>query len=92
MRRISENVFGILKNCWRVFRRSFHLEPQKIKSVILPVIIFHSWLRRNSEIAKVHVPQSLIYREDLDNDKVLKTHEEVTPPLNHHCTKSEVFH
>ena len=31
MWRISENGFGILANCWSVFRRPFSLEPEKVK-------------------------------------------------------------
>ena len=30
MRRISENAFGILANRWRVFRKPFLLEPEKV--------------------------------------------------------------
>ena len=40
MRRISENVFGILANCWRAFRRSFSLEPEKVKMLHLLLLHF----------------------------------------------------
>ena len=72
MRRISENAFGILANRWRVFRRSFHLNPKMFESVTLTVITLHNWLKRNSEIGKVYVPQSLIGSEDLDNGEVIE--------------------
>ena len=63
MRRISENAFGITASGWRVFRRAFHLEPEKVMSVTPAVITFHNWLRRNSKIGKLYVPQSLIDRQ-----------------------------
>ena len=46
MRRISENGFGILANCWLVFRRPFSLEPEKVKVITLAAITIHNWLRK----------------------------------------------
>ena len=34
MRRISENAFGILANSWRLFRKPFLLEPEKVKAIL----------------------------------------------------------
>lgn len=45
MRRILENAFDILENHWRVFSRSFHLEPEKFKSVTLVGITLHVGLK-----------------------------------------------
>ena len=38
-RRISENAFGILANRWRVFRKPFALQPEKVKIVTFSVLI-----------------------------------------------------
>ena len=63
MRRISENVFGILANCWTAFRRSFSLEPEKVKNVTLATITLHNWLRKDSSYGKVYIPSELVYNE-----------------------------
>ena len=42
MPRISENGFGILANRWRVFRRPFSLEPEKVKVISLAAITLHN--------------------------------------------------
>ena len=42
MRRISENGFGILANRWRVFRRPFPFEPEKVKFIVLATITLHN--------------------------------------------------
>ena len=60
----------MLANHWRVFRRSFHLEPEKVKSVTLAVITLPDLLRRNSEIGRVYVPQRLMDSEDPNNGEV----------------------
>ena len=72
MRRISENAFGILTNHWKVFRIPFHLNPKKVKSVTLALITLHNWLRSNSKIGKVYVPQLLIDCEDPDDGEVIE--------------------
>ena len=68
---IRECLYYLLANHWRVFRRSFHLEPKKVKSVTLAAITLPDWLRRNSEIGKVYVPQWLIDPKDPDNGEVI---------------------
>ena len=59
MRRISENIFGILANCWRVFRKPFSLKPEKAKMITLLAITFHNWLRKVSTYEKVYISPSL---------------------------------
>ena len=44
MRRISENGFGILANRWRVFRRPFSLEPEKVKVIIISYCIYTMYI------------------------------------------------
>ena len=53
-RRISENVFGILANRWRVFRKAFLLEPEKVKVIPYPVLILHNFLRSESTTGKIY--------------------------------------
>ena len=54
MRRISENGFGILANRWRVFRRPFSLEPEKVKVTSHAAITLHNWLRKDSTYRRVY--------------------------------------
>ena len=65
MRRISENGFGILANRWRVFRRPFSLEPEKIKAIALATIRLHNWLRKDSSYGKVYILSELVDNEDI---------------------------
>ena len=46
-RRISENAFGILANRWRVLRKPFSLQPEKVK-ITFATLILHNWLRSES--------------------------------------------
>ena len=55
MRRISEDGFGIFTNCWRVFRKSFPLEPEKVKMITLAAITIHNWLLKDSTHGKVYI-------------------------------------
>ena len=57
MGRISENAFGILANLWRVFRKPFLLEPEKVKAITLAVLSLHNWLRKESDIGKAYFHQ-----------------------------------
>ena len=66
MRRISEKGFDILANKWRVFRRPFSLEPEKVKIVILAAITIHNWLRSESKIGKIDIPVGLTDRENIE--------------------------
>ena len=70
-RRISENAFGILANRWRVFRKPFALQPEKVKIVTFSVLILHNWLRSESKSGKIYVPSNLIDFEDIGNDTII---------------------
>ena len=59
-RRISENVFGILANRWRVFRKPF----QKVKVITYSVLILHIFLRSESTTGKIYIPPNLIDFDD----------------------------
>ena len=45
MRRISENVFGIWLNRFRVFTTSIALTPDKAKDITMATIVLHTMLR-----------------------------------------------
>ena len=49
MRRISENVFGIWSNRFRVFTTSVALAPDKAKDITMATIVLHNMLRSKSK-------------------------------------------
>ena len=72
MRCISENAFGILANRWRVFRKPFLLESEKVKAITLAVFTLHNWLRKESDIGKVYFSPTLVDREDLETGGIIE--------------------
>ena len=46
-RRISENMFGILANRWRVFHTAMHLSPERAISVTLSALILLNYLLKS---------------------------------------------
>ena len=70
-RRISESAFGILANCWRVLRKPFSLQPEKVKIITFAILILHNWLRSESSSGRIYVPPNLIDVEDLSNDEII---------------------
>ena len=72
MRRISENAFGILVNRWRVFRKPFFLEPEKVKAITLVVLTLYNWLRKESDIGKVYFSPILVDREDPETGEIIE--------------------
>ena len=67
-RQISENAFGILANRWRIFRRPFALEPEKVKIITLSALIMHNWLQSVLSSGKIYIPQSLVNSEDTSHE------------------------
>ena len=47
-RRISENLFGIIANRWRVFRSVILLPPETIEHLVLAALTLHNFLRKSS--------------------------------------------
>ena len=47
-RRISENLFGIVANRWRVFRSVILLPPETIEHLVLAALTLHNSLRKSS--------------------------------------------
>ena len=72
MRRISENGFGILANRWRVFRRPFVLQPEKVKVITLATIALHNWLRSESSTGKIYIPVGLADYENIETGEIIE--------------------
>ena len=70
-RRISESAFGILANCWRVLRKPFSLQPEKVKIITFAILILHNWLISESSSERIYVAPNLIDVEDLSNDEII---------------------
>ena len=70
MRCISENGFGILANRWKVFRRQFSLEPEKVYVIALAAITVCNWLRKDSGYGKVYIPNELFDNEDITTGEI----------------------
>jgi hypothetical protein len=58
-RRISENVFGILANRWRIFRSPIALEPEKVEKVVMGILTLHNWLR-SGQSENIYTPPGLL--------------------------------
>ena len=48
VRRISESLFGILENRWRIYHTVMSLEPAAVESVILATLALHNMLMTSS--------------------------------------------
>ena len=46
-RRISENLFGILANRWRIFFTTINLQPIHIENIVLSALVLHNMLIKN---------------------------------------------
>ena len=46
-RRISENLFGILANRWRIFFTTINLEPKHVENIVLSALVLHNMLIKN---------------------------------------------
>ena len=62
-RRISENLFGILANRWRVFLTTMSVPPESIENIVLAALVLHNFLRKSSS-KSVYCPIGLIDSED----------------------------
>ncbi|KAK7162507.1 hypothetical protein R3I93_006733 [Phoxinus phoxinus] len=45
-RRVVENAFGILSQCWRVYQRRLQVAPETADSIVKATCILHNFLRR----------------------------------------------
>ena len=63
MTRTSENRFGTLENRWRLFRKPFSFQLEKVKLIKLAAFILRSWLWKESPYENVYIFPSLCYSE-----------------------------
>ena len=66
-RRISENLFGILANRWRVFLTTMHLSPERATSVTLCALALHNFLLKSSSKG-IYCFAGLIDQEDSEGN------------------------
>ena len=58
MQSISEILFGILGNRWRIFLTTINLEPKYVEDVILAAIILHNMLIKSPNSVNAYHPTS----------------------------------
>ena len=46
-RRISENLFGIVANKWRIFHQPLNLSPEKYRTITTCALVLHNFLRKS---------------------------------------------
>ena len=68
-RRLSENLFGIMANRWRVFRSILVLPPDTIQSLVMAALVLHNYLRRSSS-RNTYCPTGLVDSEDRNGDVI----------------------
>ena len=49
-RRIVENAFGILVQCWRIFSRKLNLLPDNADSIIKACVVLHNFLMGRKDL------------------------------------------
>ena len=62
VRRVIENIFGILVARWRVFQKSIDAKPERVKKIILAAIALHNYLRQTSNAC--YTPNGFVDSED----------------------------
>ena len=65
----------LVANRWRVFRRSFSLEQEKVKVIVLAIITLHNWLLHfimDSSYGKVYIPSEFVDNEDTAAGKITR--------------------
>ena len=64
-RHISENVFGILANRWRLFRSCILLSPETVEELVLATLSLHNFLRKSNSW-NIYCPAGLADSENKD--------------------------
>ena len=62
--RVVENAFGILSNCFRIFRTTMQLQPGVVCDVVMACCALHNYLRKKSN---VHVSTQHDSSEETNN-------------------------
>ena len=68
-RRLSENLFGIIANRWRVFRSVILLPPESVGNLVEATIVLHNYLRLSSSI-NIYCPSGLIDTETAQGELI----------------------
>lgn len=63
VRRIVENVFGILSSRFGVFQKPVPLEPQKVEKIVMAACVLHNFLRSKPSSRHIYTPQESFDRE-----------------------------
>ena len=66
-RRISENLFGIIANRWRVFRSVISLPPKTIEALVMATLTVHNFLWK-SPSRMIYCPVGLADSENRSGD------------------------
>lgn len=66
VRRIVENVFGILASRFAVFKKAIPLEPEKAEKVILACCTLHNFLRSKPYSRGLYTPTEYMDQENTD--------------------------
>ena len=59
-RRISENIFGILANRWRIFFTTINLEPKHVENIVLSALALHNMLIKNPAYRQGNLADTLL--------------------------------
>ena len=59
-RRISENLFGILANRWRIFFTTINLEPKHVENIFLSALALHNMLIKNPAYCPGNLADTLL--------------------------------
>ena len=70
-RRISENLFGIMANRWRIFFTTINLEPKYVEDIIFTALILHNMLLNSTKSRNVYRPPSFVDTV-LENGEILE--------------------
>ncbi|XP_046841836.1 uncharacterized protein LOC124435948 [Xenia sp. Carnegie-2017] len=68
-RRVSENLFGIIANRWRVFRSVLLLSPRAIEDLVLAAIILHNYLRKRTSYS-IYCPVGITDNETSEGELI----------------------
>lgn len=63
VRRIVENVFGILSSRFGVFQKPIPLEPEKVEKIVMAACVLHNFLRSKPYSRDIYTPQESFDRE-----------------------------
>jgi len=64
-RRISENLFGILANRWRIFFTTINLEPKYVENLVLSTLALHNMLIKNPAYRSGNLADSTLENGDV---------------------------